>query len=85
MGINKKILTIDPKNCSQCMSCMLICSFIHTNTFNPSRSFVKIKPSYHIDNEWQPIQIEFLEGCSENCRACANFCAYGALKIKRED
>jgi Fe-S-cluster-containing hydrogenase component 2 len=40
--LNKKLLIADPKICSSCRICELICSFKHEGVFNPSKSRIKV-------------------------------------------
>ncbi len=59
---------------------MLICSFTHFGTFNPSQAYIQISPGHFEDKVWIPTTIEFLEKCKPNCRLCVEYCAYDALK-----
>jgi len=80
--MNIKDVNIIPEKCTNCLTCMLICSYIHTKSFNPSKSKIKIKPSYYKNNEWVPTEITF-EECKEDCKACLKYCVYKAITIKR--
>ncbi|MHA1649325.1 MAG: hypothetical protein ACTSYB_03945 [Candidatus Helarchaeota archaeon] len=76
----KQNIRINSKKCAQCLSCMLICSFIHSKSFNPSRAYIQIRPGHFEGSSWIPTEIRFLERCKPNCRLCAQYCAYGALE-----
>ena len=80
MKKGKNNIKVEINNCAQCLSCMLICSFLKLKSFNPSESNILVKPSYFDNNEWVKTEIEFLEDCKSSCRACVNACFYGALK-----
>ena len=79
MQLKKQNIQINPENCAQCLSCMLICSFVHSKSFNPAKSYIQVRPGHFENETWIPIHIEFLDRCKPNCRLCAEYCAYGAL------
>ena len=43
----QKSLHIDPGKCTGCLQCEMACSYEHTGTFNPSRSFIKVFTFHH--------------------------------------
>ena len=76
----KHNIIVYPENCAQCLSCMLICSFTHAKSFNPSKAQIQVIPGYFEGKNWIPIKIKFLEDCQETCWLCSQYCAYGALE-----
>lgn len=80
MGIKKENLRINPEKCAQCLSCMLICSFTHFKSFNPSKAHIQIRPGRYEGNSWIPTEIIFIESCKPSCWLCSQECAYGALE-----
>ncbi|TFG05573.1 MAG: hypothetical protein EU536_01665 [Promethearchaeota archaeon] len=76
----KTNIRVQPSNCAQCMSCMLICSFTHFKSFNPSQSYIQILPGHHEGQTWVPTSITFRAECRPNCWLCSQYCAYGALE-----
>jgi Fe-S-cluster-containing hydrogenase component 2 len=43
----QKSLNIDPGKCTGCLQCEMACSYEHTGTFNPSRSYIKVFTFHH--------------------------------------
>jgi len=80
----KQNIKLNVNNCAQCLSCMLICSFIHTKSFNPSKSHIRIIPGVMEGKIWKPLEIQFLQTCRPKCWLCAQYCAYGALEHMEE-
>ncbi|MHA1263911.1 MAG: hypothetical protein ACTSRS_01630 [Candidatus Helarchaeota archaeon] len=77
----KRNIKINPNNCAQCLSCMLICSFVHCKAFNPSQAYIQIIPGYFEGSQWIPTKIVFREECKPNCHLCSQYCAYDALSV----
>jgi len=71
----KKKIRIDVQKCAQCLLCQLMCSFIHTGSFNISQSRI------HIDVSER--QIDFSDECDQ-CGICTHYCGYGALVMENE-
>ena len=61
----------DPKLCSGCSCCQLICSFTYTGAFNLEKA--RIAPE-------MGERIMFTDDCIEHCSLCANYCSIGAIK-----
>ncbi|HUY00477.1 MAG TPA: hypothetical protein VMV49_13035 [Candidatus Deferrimicrobium sp.] len=76
----KENIKIHAENCAQCLSCMLICSFIHSKSFNPSKAHIKIFPGHFSEKTWISTEIIFLESCKPSCWLCTQECAYDALE-----
>jgi len=72
--INNKI-NVEAEKCVGCRVCQLTCSFLYYNSFNPSKSRIKVFDIYGL----VPI-IEFTEECVQ-CGECAKNCLYGALVL----
>jgi Fe-S-cluster-containing hydrogenase component 2 len=71
-------IEVRPEQCAECLSCQLICSLTHTNSFNPLKAKILI--------DWtgrRPEKISFADDCLD-CGVCADYCAYGALRRKGE-
>ncbi|MDD1777096.1 MAG: hypothetical protein LUQ65_02930 [Candidatus Helarchaeota archaeon] len=76
----KSNIKINPENCAQCLSCMLICSFTHFKSFNPSKAHLQIIPGHLVEQTWIPTEIRFLQDCKPTCWLCVEYCAYEALQ-----
>jgi formate hydrogenlyase subunit 6/NADH:ubiquinone oxidoreductase subunit I len=76
VGDKGKIM-FDSTKCVGCLVCALVCSFIKENSFNPMVAYIKISTKFN-----GPNTISFARFC-DNCGVCTQFCAYDALKIKR--
>ena len=68
-----KYLEIDPKRCTACRTCELVCTFKHDNVFNPRLSRVSV---FDYPEEAITVPIMCLQ-CDEAC--CATVCPTGAL------
>ncbi|MHA1649492.1 MAG: 4Fe-4S dicluster domain-containing protein [Candidatus Helarchaeota archaeon] len=63
------------KKCTGCLICQFQCSFQYHKEFNPAKARIRIEQSpYDVQS------IKFTSDCT-NCGICAQFCAYGALKL----
>ncbi|MHA1299895.1 MAG: hypothetical protein ACTSO9_10705 [Candidatus Helarchaeota archaeon] len=69
--LNKNI-EVHEENCTGCLICQLICSFIHKKIFNPSESCILIQKTEEGN------KISFTSDCN-NCGVCVNHCLYKAL------
>ena len=72
MGIQSKYVGVDPKLCTGCSICELICSFTKFRRFNPKESLIRINYNY---------ELGYLEGfkvCTQ-CGLCINSCPTGAI------
>lgn len=78
MGIerdkNNPDVIIRAERCTGCLNCQLICSFIYTDAFNPSRARIIISG----DDEKK---IWFTEECT-GCQVCTNYCVYGTISLR---
>lgn len=75
MGLQGKYIGIEPKFCTNCNICELICSFKKFKVFNPSISLIRIRYNY---------ELGFLEKaiiCNQ-CGTCLSVCPTGALEAK---
>ncbi|MHA1377050.1 MAG: 4Fe-4S dicluster domain-containing protein [Candidatus Helarchaeota archaeon] len=66
-------IIIHEENCTGCLTCQLICSFIHKKIFNPADSYIIIEAK----NDEK--KIGFTSECN-NCGVCAKYCLYKALE-----
>ena len=71
-------LKTEPKKCTGCRRCQLICSFLHTGNFNPEKAYLTI-----VENDYGVTDITFTNDCVK-CNICVQYCAYGALKFREE-
>jgi len=67
------LVEFDAEKCSECMLCMLICSFIHSGSFNV------FKAKLRIVREKGVLRAAFSRDC-EGCGKCVEVCCYGALR-----
>ena len=68
-----KSLNIDPGKCTGCLQCEMACSYEHTGTFNPSRSYIKVF-TFHHEGRFAPYT------CTQCEEAwCAHSCPVEAL------
>ena len=42
--MKKENITVNPKKCTECMCCRLICSLTYAGSFNPEEARIVIKP-----------------------------------------
>ena len=74
-------MVADPKRCTLCYMCQLVCSLKQDKIFNPSQASIKIsrvvKPSGELD-----VGVSFNDNC-DSCGLCAKYCLYDALARKR--
>ncbi|MEM2897089.1 MAG: 4Fe-4S dicluster domain-containing protein [Candidatus Bathyarchaeia archaeon] len=72
--MNKKLLIADPKVCSGCRICELICSFHHEGVFNPSKSRVRVV-------RIEPPAYDFPVACKQCGKPpCKSACPVNAIK-----
>lgn len=74
---NNETVWIDPDNCTGCLNCQLICSFVFERSFNPSLANIIIGGSP------EKRDIKFSDECTE-CNLCVKHCIYGALTSAEE-
>jgi len=74
MGLQGRHIRIDPKLCTNCGICELICSFTKFKVFNPKKSLIKIYYNY---------ELGFLEGITvcEQCGSCLAVCPTGSIRM----
>ena len=71
----QKSLNIDPGKCTGCLQCEMACSYEHTGTFNPSRSFIKVF-TFHDEGRFAPYT------CAQCDEAwCMRACPVDAISI----
>jgi len=71
----QKSLHIDPGKCTGCLQCEMACSYEHTGTFNPSRSFIKVF-TFHHEGRFAPYT------CTQCDEAwCMRACPVAAISI----
>lgn len=71
--MNKGLLIADPKICSSCRICELICSFKHEGVFNPAKSRVKVV-------RVEPPAYDFPIACHQCAKPpCKNACPVNAI------
>ena len=71
----QKSLHIDPGKCTGCLQCEMACSYEHTGTFNPSRSFIKVF-TFHHEGRFAPYT------CTQCDEAwCVRACPVDAISI----
>ena len=74
---NNETVLIDPDNCTGCLNCQLICSFVFEKSFNPSLANIIIGGSPG------KREINFSDECNE-CNLCVTHCVYGTLTPLKE-
>ncbi|KXS41737.1 MULTISPECIES: 4Fe-4S dicluster domain-containing protein [unclassified Candidatus Frackibacter] len=74
----RKTLLINPKKCTGCRTCELVCSLEHTDEFNPSLSRVTM---INFPEEIITIPVTCLH-CQEP--SCKNVCPTGAIERDKE-
>lgn len=67
-------IRIEADMCVGCLTCSLLCSFVHEGRFNPAAAHVEVKQFYESPNE-----IIFSARC-DDCGVCALYCPYGTLR-----
>jgi NAD-dependent dihydropyrimidine dehydrogenase PreA subunit len=77
--MEKMNIVINEKECTECLTCQLHCSFAYTGAFNLEKARIAIEPI--IEGE-RSRKIRFLDGCVAGCHICSDYCPYGALKRK---
>ncbi|MEM3506156.1 MAG: 4Fe-4S dicluster domain-containing protein [Candidatus Bathyarchaeia archaeon] len=76
--MDKKLLVADPRICSSCRICELICSFKHEGVFNPSKSRVKVI-------RIEPPAYDFPIACKQCGKPpCKNVCPVNAINKNYE-
>lgn len=74
-------MVADPKRCTVCFMCQLICSLKQDKVFNPSQAYIKIssviKPNGALD-----VDVSFDDNC-DSCGLCAKYCLYNSLARKK--
>ena len=68
--MEKNNITVNPENCTECMSCQLICSLTYAGTFNPEEARIIINP---------PHSIGITDQCKEECILCTRYCKFDAI------
>ena len=66
-------ITIDPENCTGCLTCVMRCSLKYGNAFSPAAAKVVVIPITEEANE-----IWFTDEC-DTCGICARYCPHDAL------
>ncbi len=69
--MEKMNIKIDPKLCSGCSCCQLICSLTYTGAFNPEKA--RIVPE-------MGASVSFTDDCITKCSLCTSYCSTGALE-----
>lgn len=78
MEAKEKIrLRIDPKLCSGCNACRLICALVNHGENNPELAYIKITGQFPVPGGYK-IKFKDCLGCGE----CAKICIFGAIVIK---
>jgi Fe-S-cluster-containing hydrogenase component 2 len=72
--MKKDNIVVDPSKCRMCLQCQIFCSLLHEGEANPSKAQLVIGEG----------SINFLDTCREKCNFCADYCAYGALTVKKD-
>ena len=71
----QKSLHLDPGKCTGCLQCEMACSYEHTGSFNPSRSFIKVF-TFHHEGRFAPYT------CTQCDEAwCLRACPVDAISI----
>ncbi len=71
----QKSLNINPGKCTGCLQCEIACSYEHTGTFNPSRSYIKVF-TFHYEGRFAPYT------CTQCDEAwCMRACPVGAISV----
>jgi Fe-S-cluster-containing hydrogenase component 2 len=71
----QKSLNIDPGKCTGCLQCEMACSYEHTGTFNPSRSYIKVF-TFHYEGRFAPYT------CTQCDEAwCMRACPVDAISV----
>ena len=71
----QKSLNIDPGKCTGCLQCEMACSYEHTGTFNPSRSYIKVF-TFHDEGRFAPYT------CTQCDEAwCQRACPVDAISV----
>jgi len=73
-----KILVLNPKECSGCRTCEVVCSLVHVGTCNPARSGINIWEKDSID---VPI---FCLQCEEPRAYCQDICPLNAISRNQD-
>lgn len=77
VGLQSKHLIVNPKLCTGCNLCELICSFTKFKVFNPRKSLIRVSYNY---------ELGFLEGmtvCTQ-CGKCLEVCPTGSIHVVNE-
>ena len=77
--MDKTNIIINEKECTECLTCQLMCSFTYTGSFNLEKARISIEPL--IEGEMSR-KISFTDECVARCHLCSNYCIYGALVQK---
>ena len=86
------IIVKNPKNCTRCLICELVCSFHHIRKYSRSQSSIKVNKSI-FDQEKEPqISISYIEESgnrpcdlcnNEEAPLCIRFCPENVLGSER--
>jgi Fe-S-cluster-containing hydrogenase component 2 len=71
----QKSLYIDPVKCTGCLQCEMACSYIHTQTINPSKSRIKV---FSFEHEGRKVPYTCTQ-CSEAW--CLHACPVDAIRL----
>jgi len=73
----KKKVKMDASLCSRCNLCLLACSLVKFDVFEPEKSFVRL-----IGEGDEVLKIKLSRGC-DMCGDCFDACHYGAMTMTR--
>ena len=86
-------IEINPENCTGCLRCQLTCSYLYTDSFNPSAARILFAASGSVSDlasdlaselaSELDISIAFTDECTK-CAICADDCLFGALVKKKQ-
>ena len=79
--MKKTDIKVNPRLCTECLCCQLICSFTYLGAFNPLKAQILIEPRLEPGKE---TRINFTDDCVRGCSLCAQYCTSGALMRLKE-
>ncbi len=76
-------IDIVDEKCTGCLRCQLACSFLYTDSFNPSAARILVAASGLASD--LNFSISFTDECTK-CAICADDCLFGTLvKVKQDE